>query len=428
MMKRILLLLLLTITFSSTQAQKRRGKTKPVPQQLQLPEHLVGKTVEQALAAYDFSTAKELIEFKMAQKKQEGASDAEEQELLKWVTTAQMKMNAVEKVTFVDSIIVNKDEVLPHIHLSHECGKLFRAEDFFQGSKATGSTLFQTQLGDQVFYADKQGSAQQLALFMRDIYADGTSSAPVKLNGLELGEGEQNFPFMMTDGITLYFAAKGQESLGGYDIFMSRYDADEKRFLTPDNIGMPFNSPANDYLYVVDEVNHLGWFVTDRNMPEGKVCIYVFIPNEIRKVYLPEEMTAQQLSNVARITSIRDTWTDQAAVSRAKAALRNSALQEEGGTSNHLWFVVNDNCVYQSPGDFKTEKAQKILPQWEDAQKELQKTRKTLDMLRRQYLNSTTEARETLKEDILLLEQAEEKLVPLIRQQENDMRKAELGH
>ena len=99
------------------------------------------------------------------------------------------------------------------------------------------------------------------------------------------GDDAQNYPFMLSDGITLYYAAVGVESFGGYDIFVTRYDMDEKKFLYPENLGMPFNSPANDYMLAIDEFNQLRWFFSDRNQTENKVCIYIFIKNDIRKEY-----------------------------------------------------------------------------------------------------------------------------------------------
>lgn len=88
-----------------------------------------------------------------------------------------------------------------------------------------------------------------------------------------------NYPFMMPDGTTFYFAATGEESIGGYDIFVTRFDSESGSFLKAENIGMPFNSTANDYMYAIDEFNDIGWFATDRSQPEGKVCIYIFIPS-----------------------------------------------------------------------------------------------------------------------------------------------------
>ena len=41
-------------------------------------------------------------------------------------------------------------------------------------------------------------------------------------------------------------------------------------YLAPENVGMPFNSPYNDYMYVIDEFNNLGWFASDRYQPEDK--------------------------------------------------------------------------------------------------------------------------------------------------------------
>ena len=36
--------------------------------------------------------------------------------------------------------------------------------------------------------------------------------------------------------------------MGGYDIFVTRYNSDTDNYLNPENVGMPFNSPFNDYM------------------------------------------------------------------------------------------------------------------------------------------------------------------------------------
>lgn len=36
-------------------------------------------------------------------------------------------------------------------------------------------------------------------------------------------------------------------------------------------------------MMVIDEAKQLGWFVSDRYQPEGKVCVYLFIPNDNRE-------------------------------------------------------------------------------------------------------------------------------------------------
>lgn len=65
--------------------------------------------------------------------------------------------------------------------------------------------------------------------------------------------GDVNYPYVMPDGVTIYFAAKDYDSLGGYDLFVSRYNMNNDTYLAPERLNMPFNSMYNDYLMVVDE-------------------------------------------------------------------------------------------------------------------------------------------------------------------------------
>ena len=108
-----------------------------------------------------------------------------------------------------------------------------------------------------------------------------------------------DYPYVLTDGITIYYASDGPGSMGEYDIFVTRYNTNTDSYLMPENVGMPFNSPYNDYMYVIDEFNDLGWFASDRYQPEGKVCIYVFIPNSSKQVYNYEGMDPDKMISLA---------------------------------------------------------------------------------------------------------------------------------
>ena len=137
-------------------------------------------------------------------------------------------------------------------------------------------------------------------LFTKDMLG-GKWSKPTELTGIDNSESP-NYPFMMADGITFYFAQKGESSLGGYDIFVTRYNSETGEFLRPNNIGLPFNSKANDYMYVIDELDSLGWLVTDRNQPDGKVCIYTFVPSKTRENLNLEEMTEDEVKPFALVS------------------------------------------------------------------------------------------------------------------------------
>ena len=421
-MKRILLSLLLLMALTGVQAQRKKAtkvKKEPEPQ---LPQ----MTVEEALAAYDFTSAEELLNYEITTRKKQKEPTEEQEEKLQWVRKAQMKLNAVERVTFIDSIIVPRNKALEYIHLSPECGKLSTFSSVFGKADTMDCTVFQSEIGDRIYYAQPDKSNKQ-KLYMRTIYGDGTMAEPTILKGISDNGDIQNYPFVLTDGATIYFAAQDAESLGGYDIYMSRYDADQKRFLAPENIGMPFNSPANDYLYIIDEFSNLGWFVTDRNMPADKVCIYIFIPNETRQVYVPEETEPATLRQMARIHSIRDTWSNNEAVNAALFRLRETSKSQQTIVTSGIAFIVTDNIVYYKRSDFKNDIAQKRYESWLYIKEQLQKTRTTLDNMRREYHGADATRRTEMREDILALEKSEEELLEQVRQLEKEIRKAELG-
>ena len=416
-MKRILLSLLMLVALTSLQAQRKKTLPKPV-----LPD----MTVEEALAKYDFPSAELLINNEIATLKKAKQPTFEQEAKLQWLRKAQIKLNAVERVSFIDSLIVPRNEVLKSIHLSPECGTLHNYSDFFHKTDTMDCTVFKSQLGDQIFFsqADEQSN---ISLYNCDIYGDNSISTPTILDGISDNEGSQNYPFVMTDGTTIYFAAQGTESLGGYDIFMSRYDPDEHRFLSPENIGMPFNSPANDYLYVIDEFNNLGWFVTDRNTSGDSVCIYIFIPNEIRQVYVPEELGADTLRSFARINRISDTWQDELAVRAAQFRLRALKASTEEKENAEFDFIVTDNQIYHKTTDFRNESARNQVGIWLQTRKQLKEIQQQLALKRKEYPNTLPSQRENIKEEILSLETNEERLFNQVKRLEKEIRKAELG-
>lgn len=416
-MKRIVFLLLVTLTVITAAAQKKRAASTS-----KLPD----MTAEEAIAIYDFPLAETLINREITGLKKKRQSTIEQENLLQWLHKAEIKLNAVEKVTFIDSIIVPRNEAVKHIHLSPECGTLCNYTDLFGEVDTLGCTVFKSQMGDQLIYAQPDTS-ENLKLYMRDVYSDNTMSLPHLLMGISDNEFSQNNPFMLTDGATFYFSAQNAESLGGYDIYMSRYDADEHRFLAPENIGMPFNSPANDYLFAIDEFYNLGWFVTDRNTPEDSVCIYIFIPNETRKVYVPEEVESEMLRRLARISSIRETWRNEDEVHAAQFRFRELKQNRSENITHDFDFVVNDNQVYHRKEDFRTPQGQQLCNLWATNQTDLQGVVEKLAELRKKYHQANQGERERMRSEILAFERKENELRTLIKQQERAMRRYELG-
>ncbi len=340
-------------------------------------------------------------------------------------------LQAIERVTFIDSMLLSKKGVLDALSLGSENGSVHTYSEFFDrrsgraddldksGQDTLDCTLFQTQLGDKIIYS-QPGNDTILHLFASEMIA-GKWTSPVMLPGLK-DTVDQNYPFLLSDGVTLYYASKDEAGLGGYDIYMTRWDADNKKFLKPENIGMPFNSEANDYLYVIDEFNHLGWFATDRGYSGDTVCLYCFIPNEVRRIYNANELGRDTLVAFANISSIRDTWTDESAVNEALDKLEGLRHNVKKTRKADFLFVVNDKIVYTHISQFRHSESARLAEKWIAQTKEKDSISRQLEAMRLQYLTSDVTTKATLKSKLLALEQQYEQLIPSISQLEREIR------
>lgn len=421
MNKSLLFALLLSMGTTTLHAQRKNN----VAAQPQLP----AITVREAMSQYRFNDAEALLnnEITTLRKKKLDTSAAETK--LRAVQRAKKRLNVTEKITFIDSIVVNKNEAFKYIFLGSETGKINSTNNYFSRNDSTECTVFLSQMQDHIVFA--QPDANGTPRLYSSILLGNEWSAPVELNQQGLSDHAdqmQNYPFMLSDGSTLYYAAKGEESIGGYDIFMTRYDADERRFLAPENIGMPFNSFANDYLYAVDEYSNIGWFVTDRNQTGDNVCVYTFIPNDKRRIYDVNEIGDDRLRSYALLSSIRDTWFDEAAISQARTRLAESRSHKSSDSTTPTFsLVINDQLTYTSLNDFRSAEARLEAEALIKSQEKLRAAENMLSKMRDEYNVGDANKRQQSAPLILETEGIINTLLKKIKQQEKIIRQHELN-
>ena len=415
-MRKILFLTAVFVTLAAS-AQRRRIK-----------EPVFDTTPEQAMALYDFDKAEEILEAQIAYLEATKQDTEEKEALLEIVRKNMLKLHSTACITFVDSIVLPKQKVLDVLKLGSECGTLENFSSYFNLPDTMGCAVFVNQLQNKRVYA-KQAKGGNLRLFGQELIGNEWT-AEKALEGLEAEEGEDmNYPFMLNDGVTLYFAATTEDGLGGYDIFKTRYDTDDHTFLAPENVGMPFNSPANDYLMAIDDYNNLGWFVTDRNQPADTVCLYTFIPSETRRVYNEETVGAEGLRRLARIHSIRETWKNQEEVKQALARLNELRSDITNESKPHDFdFVVNDRHVYTTATDFKNDQARQQIVFWLETKKELDSTETQLASLRQKYATAANEQKQQMAPQIRILEAKAEQLVGEVKNIAKQIRRMESTH
>ena len=114
---------------------------------------------------------------------------------------------------------------------------------------------------------------------IRNIYrtylADSLWSAPMLINEQMTSSSDEIYPMLSPDGKSLYFASKGLYGMGGYDLYVSNWNPETKDWDVPVNMGFPYSSPYDDFLFINSEDGRYSIFASNRGCSKDSVCIYV---------------------------------------------------------------------------------------------------------------------------------------------------------
>lgn len=420
---------------------KKTSKTNPfrIPNQL-MYKYLVSlllvllcahpscaqERADSLMQAYDFASAAKILRSRLASARQSGSPTAELSLRLGQAELGARMLEATERVVFLDSVVLAADEVTGRLRLTPHSGRLCTAAEYFPDGLPQGiaveTRMFANDFGDRLLLA-LPDSTGLLKLHASRLLA-GRWAAPEPLPGLEEAGEIQDYPFMMPDGQTLYFAAQGKESLGGFDIFATRYNPDTGRYLKPARLGFPFNSTANDYHYCIDEAAGVGYFVTDRGQQPGTVCLYAFIPNTSHDIYLLNDANADSVRRAARIACIDElgAGSEEAAAARRKARQALNAARD--AELRPVRIVIDDSHVYTDPAALRNETARRIATEYVSRVRELDEVERTLDGARQTY---AADPGEEIGAYVLSLESKADTLRATIKRLATNMRRAELG-
>jgi len=123
------------------------------------------------------------------------------------------------------------------------------------------------------FASDMPGTIGSFDLFVVDIHTDGSYSHPKNLGPKINTDQREQFPFISSTN-TLYFASDGHFGMGGLDIFKSVITAEA--FSQPVNLSNVINSNLDDFAFLIDEENEIGYFSSNRLGGESNDDIYRF--------------------------------------------------------------------------------------------------------------------------------------------------------
>lgn len=312
--------------------------------------------------------------------------------------TGDEMLERIEEVTILDSAKVVKADMLKVMRIAKDQGSIQMDGE---------NVVYTTGRGDKSIYSE-QG----------DLWKSFSGVEKEKLAGGVNSGAEENYPFEMMDGVTLYFGSCREGGLGGYDIYMSRYNGETGEYTEPVNLGMPYNSTDNDYMIVIDEFNSEGWFATDRRQKKDTVVIYKFKVSD-NKQYLSDELDDEILIRSAKLLRYR--------LGASKKQKEAEVREEE--SSSMVKFYVNDTIVYESISQFIDEDARLLYEETLNMQVDLKLEQVILEGLKKEYRVTEDAAdKESLKKDILEMElkMADEEI--RVKNNIKSIRQKELSH
>lgn len=140
-------------------------------------------------------------------------------------------------------------------------------------SDGLSHALYAPEDADAIYYSAKDDDG------LRSIYMterkDTLWTWPQLLNDYLVSSSDEVYPLLSSDGKSLYFSSRGLYGVGGFDIYVSRWDEDAKDWSEPVNMGFPYSSPYDDFLYMDAAEEGFSFFASDRECASDSIWVYV---------------------------------------------------------------------------------------------------------------------------------------------------------
>lgn len=137
-----------------------------------------------------------------------------------------------------------------------------------------------------IFTSDRSGGYGGKDLYMSVRLPNGEWSLAKNLGPNINTPYDEEGPFLLPDGYTLYFSSKGHNTIGGYDLFYSELNEDGS-WSEPKNLGYPINTTEDEVFYHLTADEKRAYFSTIRDDSYGGKDIYV-----MNLLSLPERSAA----------------------------------------------------------------------------------------------------------------------------------------
>ncbi|MFH0896275.1 MAG: OmpA family protein [Bacteroidota bacterium] len=129
-----------------------------------------------------------------------------------------------------------------------------------------GATLY--------FVSDREGGYGGRDIYKSEKKGSGEWGPVINLGPAINTAYDEDSPFILPDGVSLYFSSQGHESMGGFDIYSATL-SDDGFWGRPENLGYPINTTEDDVFYVPTEDEKHAYYSTVKKDGFGDLDLYL---------------------------------------------------------------------------------------------------------------------------------------------------------
>lgn len=128
--------------------------------------------------------------------------------------------------------------------------------------------------GNTLFFVRGENQEAQTDIYICRKLPNGAWSEPFKMGPEINTEYNEDFPYLSTDGVTLYFSSEGHNTIGGFDLFKCVWNQEKNTWTKAENLGYPVNTTDNDRSISLTPDNRAGYISAWRPGGQGDLDIY----------------------------------------------------------------------------------------------------------------------------------------------------------
>lgn len=179
-------------------------------------------------------------------------------------------------------------------------------------------------------------------------------STPELLNDNIKSNGDEIYPLLSSNGKELYFSSNGHYGMGGFDLYLSKWDEKINDWGIPENLGFPYSSTADDILFYNTPDGKYSIVASTRDCPKDSVAVIVSdyininIKKEFKDIENIQNLARQEVANKNEliIDGIEEEIVNQKMDTYSQLVLNMRKLQKKYDILNN---EVNENRgVYES--------------------------------------------------------------------------------